>query len=95
MARPKGRPNNATRDARKAIADFVDGNSDRLTGWLDQVSEGVLDPSGEKYLVPPNPAKAFELFQSVVEYHVPKLARTETVGLDGGPVEHSLTVSFK
>lgn len=36
--------------------------------------------------VKPNPAKAFELFQSVVEYHIPKLARTEVSGKDGGPV---------
>jgi hypothetical protein len=37
--------------------------------------------------VKPNPARAFELFQSVVEYHVPKLARTEVVGDGGGPVK--------
>jgi hypothetical protein len=34
-----------------------------------------------------NPAKAFELFQSVVEYHIPKLARTEMTGKDGGPLQ--------
>jgi hypothetical protein len=37
-------------------------------------------------LVAPNPGKAIELFQSVVEYHVPKLARTEHVGDNGGPI---------
>jgi hypothetical protein len=37
--------------------------------------------------VPPNPAKAFDMFQSVVEYHVPKLARTELVGDKNNPLE--------
>jgi hypothetical protein len=41
--------------------------------------------------IKPNPAKAFELFQSVVEYHVPKLARTEITGKDDGPVEMVVT----
>jgi hypothetical protein len=77
--RPKGSPNKSTADARAAIAAFVDGNAHRLTGWLDQVAQGYAD-------VKPNPAKAFEMFQSVVEYHVPKLARTEVTGKDGGPV---------
>ena len=88
MPRPKGSLNHATKDARKAIAAFVDSNAGRLTGWLDQVSDGVLDPGDDtKYLVPPNPIKAFELFQSVVEYHVPKLARTELTGKDGEPIK--------
>ena len=84
--RPKGIPNKATQDAREAIAAFVDGNAHRLTGWLDQVASG--DPSND---IKPNPAKAFEMFQSVVEYHIPKLARTEVSGKDGGPVVVALT----
>ena len=83
MGRPKGSANKATKEAREAIAEFVNGNADRLTGWLDQVAEGVLKPNGEDYAVAPNPAKAFELYQSVIEYHVPKLARTEHTG-EGG-----------
>ena len=67
---------------------FVDANAHRLTGWLDDVAQGILEPGEkpEKFVVAPNPAKAFELFQSVVEYHVPKLARTELTGKDGGPL---------
>tara|TARA_R110000868_G_scaffold211993_1_gene462007 strand:- start:622 stop:864 length:243 start_codon:yes stop_codon:yes gene_type:complete len=68
-------------EARQAIASFVDGNAHRLTEWLDQVAMG--DPEND---VKPNPAKAFEMFQSVVEYHVPKLARSELVGEGGGPL---------
>jgi hypothetical protein len=80
--RPKGAINHATRTAREAIARFVDGNAGKLDEWLREVAEG--DPENG---IKPNPAKAFELFQSVVEYHVPKLARTEVTGADGGPVE--------
>lgn len=79
--RAPGSPNKSTAEARKAIAAFVDGNAHRLTEWLDLVANG--DPEND---VKPNPAKAFELFQSVVEYHVPKLARMEHTGENGGPV---------
>lgn len=82
MGAPKGRPkpkgagrkagtqNKATANAREAIAEFVDGNADRLTGWLDQIA---LD----------NPKDAFNCLMSVVEYHIPKLARTELTGNEG------------
>ena len=69
----KGVPNKATSNAREAIAKFVDGNADRLTEWLDRMAED-------------NPKAAFDSFMSVVEYHIPKLARTEHVGDGGGPV---------
>ena len=98
--RPAGSPNKATADARQAIASFVDGNAHRLTEWLDQVANGVKviemegDAQVEKYVVPPNPAKAFDMFQSVVEYHVPKLARMEVTGNDEKPlvIENNVNV---
>ena len=80
--RVAGTPNKATTEARQAIASFVDGNAHRLTEWLDKVADG--DPEHD---LKPNPAKAFELFQSVVEYHIPKLARTELTGDNGGPIK--------
>jgi len=91
--RPHGSPNKATADARAAIGSFVDGNAHRLTQWLDKVAEGVQDDEGN-FIVPPNPAKAFDMFQSVVEYHVPKLARMEVSGNDKHPlvVEANLNV---
>ena len=67
--RPKGLPNKATSQARDAIATFVDGNADRLSKWLDEIAET-------------NPKAAFDCFMSVVEYHIPKLARTEQQFLD-------------
>ena len=69
-----GVPNKATAQAREAIARFVDGNAHRLQEWLDQIA---LE----------SPEKAFTLFQSVIEYHVPKLARTELTGADGGAIK--------
>ena len=80
--RPPGTPNKATTEARQAIALFVDQNAHRLANWLDRVADG--DPEHDQK---PNPAKAFELFQSVIEYHVPKLARNEHTGADGGPLQ--------
>ena len=87
--RVAGTPNKATQEARQAIALFVDGNAHRLTDWLNAVANG--DPSND---VKPNPAKAFELFQSVVEYHIPKLARSEHVGEGGGAIKHEINVNF-
>lgn len=95
--RPPGSPNRVTKEARAAIADFVDGNAHRLQEWLDRVANGVArtDKDGNQmfdedgnpmWLVPPNPEKAFNLFQGVVEYHVPKLARSEMTGAGGGPI---------
>ena len=84
--RAAGVPNKTTQQAREAIALFVDGNAHRLSEWLDEVAKGVPEHD-----IKPNPAKAFELFQSVVEYHVPKLARTEITGKDDGPVEMVVT----
>ena len=95
-----GSTNKVTNEARQAIASFVDGNAHRLTEWLDQVANGVKvvemdgDEAVEKYVVPPNPAKAFDMFQSVVEYHIPKLARMEHSGSDNQPlvIEHNVNV---
>lgn len=91
--RVAGVPNKATADARQAIGAFVDGNAHRLQEWLDKIAEGVKNEEGG-YLVLPNPEKAFGLFQSVVEYHVPKLARTEMTGANGGPLQGEVNLSI-
>lgn len=95
--RPPGIPNKATRAAREAIAAFVDNNAERMQEWLDSVANGVprcdaegnqrYDDDGEPmWLVPPNPEKAFCMLRDVVEYHVPKLARSEMTGANGAPI---------
>jgi hypothetical protein len=84
--RPKGSPNKSTAMAREAIAQFVDGNAHKMQEWLQQVAEGVKNDEN-KYIVPPNPEKAFGMLQSVMEYHLPKLARTEHSGDEEQPVK--------
>ena len=76
--RPAGSPNKSTALAREAIAKFVDGNSDKLQGWLDEIA------ANEKL----GPKVAFDCFMQVAEYHVPKLARVEQVGDAEKPVVH-------
>jgi len=63
----KGVPNKATRDVRAAIASFAEDNADKLQEWLDAIGKD-------------NPAKAAELYVRVLEYHIPKLGRTEIEG---------------
>lgn len=67
----KGKPNKSTNAAREAIARFVDGNVERLQGWLDEIAK----ESG--------PKAAWDCVMDVLEYHVPKLQRTELTGKDG------------
>jgi hypothetical protein len=67
---------------------------DQVAGGVKAVEVTKDGDAVEVFVVPPNPAKAFDLFQSVVEYHIPKLARTEHVGNDDKPlvVEHHVNV---
>lgn len=74
--RQKGVPNQATQNARHAIAAFVDANVPRMQAWLDEIA---ADPKH-------GPLAAFKCVQDVIEYHVPKLARTEITGKDGGAI---------
>jgi hypothetical protein len=84
--RPKGTPNKSTAMAREAIAQFVDGNAHKMQEWLEQVAIGVKNEDN-KFIVLPNPEKAFGMLQSVMEYHLPKLARTEHTGDEDQPVK--------
>jgi len=84
--RPAGVPNKSTSMAREAIAKFVEGNAHQMQEWLEQVAEGVKNEQ-DKYIVLPNPEKAFGMLQSVMEYHLPKLARTEHSGDEEQPVK--------
>lgn len=55
-------------NAREAIANFIDQNSNKLNGWLDEIyaDKGAV--------------AAFDSFHKLLEFHVPKLARTEQAG---------------
>ena len=73
--RALGTPNKATAAAREAIGRFVDGNAHRLQEWLEEIAEDE------------GPRAAFNCFVDLLEYHVPKLARTELLGPNGGPLQ--------
>lgn len=73
MGRPPGVPNKATSAVREAIARMAEENSENFIGWLNQVAAS-------------NPEKACDIYLKAIEYHIPKLARTEVTGNDNGPV---------
>ncbi len=70
-----GTPNKVTSNAKEAIARFVDGNADRLQGWLDEIAETD------------GPKAAVTCFADFLEYHLPKQSRTEITGEGGGPID--------
>lgn len=72
--RVKGKPNRVTADVRKTIALIAQRNAQRLEEWLDRVAKD-------------DPGKAADLFLRMIEYHIPKLQRSELTGEDGGPVK--------
>ena len=69
----KGKPNKVTTKAREVIAEVIDGTAPRVQAWIDAVAE--TDPKG-----------ALQAYTALLEFGVPKLARTELTGLDGGPL---------
>lgn len=71
--RPKGVPNKATSAVREAIARMAEENSENFVAWLNQVAAS-------------NPEKACDIYLKAIEYHIPKLARTEVTGAENGPV---------
>ena len=95
--RPKGIPktggrvagtvNKATVEFRETVTKLLSDNAANVGLWLSQVAEG----HGENK---PDPGKALDLMAKLAEYAAPKLNRTEHTGAGGGPVDHSLTVSF-
>jgi hypothetical protein len=90
--RKAGVPNKSTTMAREAIASFVDANAHKMQEWLEKVADGVKDDD-DKWIVQPAPDKAFQMLQTVMEYHLPKLARQEVVGDEKAPVR--MVISWK
>ena len=91
--RVAGTPNKVTQEAREAVKALLDANLPYLQTWLQTTADGVFDDQSGKWIVPPNPAKACDIVQNMVEYAVPKLARTEVVGDEKAP--QRLVVSWK
>ena len=76
--RPKGSPNKSTAAVREAIAKMAEMNAPRFAMWLDEVAQK-------------SPEKACDIYLRAIEYHIPKLARTEVTGQDGQPVALQVT----
>ena len=66
--RKPGTPNKVTRNARAQIGALLDGKSHLLPQWL----ESVRKKDG--------PLAAIKAYTGLLEFHVPKLARTEIQG---------------
>ena len=60
--RKRGTLNKVTTDVRAAIAATAIAKADEIGKWLDEVKD---------------PARRLELFLRMLEYHVPKLSRSE------------------
>lgn len=86
--RPAGAPNKVTTEAKEAITRFVDSNSAMFQEWLDSVAKGIKKPDSDEYIIRPDPALAFRMVTDVIEYCLPKLARTEQVGDKNQPIHH-------
>lgn len=70
--RKAGVGNKTTVDVRNAIALIAQDNAGNFARWLGEVA---LE----------DPGKAADLYLKAIEYHIPKLARSEVSGPDGGP----------
>ena len=88
--RPKGLPNKVTTEARELVKNILDANLPKIQEWLESTANGIKDDN-DKYIVYPNPAKACDIVQNLIEYTVPKLARTEMVGDAKQPMQIAIT----
>lgn len=73
--RATGVPNKATADVRAAIALIAEGNVHAVESWIMAIED---------------PAKRVDCFLRMLEYHIPKLGRTEHTGPDGGDLHISI-----
>ena len=61
---------------REAIAVFAQANAEKMGEWLNDIDD---------------PAKRLDLYLRALEYHVPKLARSEVAGDPKHPVRHEFS----
>jgi hypothetical protein len=78
--RKKGVTNKTTAELKAALAAFASRHVDEMSKWLLEVED---------------PAKRIDLTLRAMEYALPKLARTEQVGEDGGPIKQQTQIIVK
>jgi hypothetical protein len=72
--RPKGSVNKDVKLAREAIASLVESTVPQMQGWLEDIKEEH------------GPLAAWKCVSDVMEYHLPKLARTENKNSHEGEI---------
>ena len=65
--KPRGTINSTTKNAREAIAAFVENNAERLQELVTSIEKED------------GPKAAFDCFMQLIEYHIPKLQRHENI----------------
>lgn len=78
--RARGTPNKSTDLVRQAIARFAEANVPRMEAWVAEVAET-------------DPGRALDLTLRAIEYHIPKLGRTELTGQDGEKLSVSVSIT--
>ena len=73
--RQKGTPNKATAEARAAIAMICEKRMAEFDTWLMDIKD---------------PSERCNIFLRALEYHIPKLNRTEVAGDPKQPVRHTV-----
>jgi hypothetical protein len=74
MGRKVGSQNKANQELRLVVAKLVDDNSQKFQGWLDMIEQDH------------GPLEAFKRIEALLEFCIPKLARTELAGDKKNPV---------
>lgn len=77
----KGTVNKATKDIKEAYRMLIEDNIPNLNRWLAEIAKK-------------NPEKAINILSNLSEYVIPKLARTELTGENGGEVKLRTTIKF-
>jgi hypothetical protein len=52
---------------------MAEDNAEKFAKWLEKVAQD-------------SPEKACDIYLKAIEYHIPKLARTEVTGAENGPL---------
>lgn len=80
--RKKGTPNKVTSDVREAIRKLAQDTFPNFCLWMNRAARR-------------SPEKAAGLWLRMIEYHIPKLTRTEHTGLNGDPLETALKITHQ
>lgn len=78
--RHKGIPNKATTAFRDTVTKLLEGNSENVAIWLEQVATGSHGKD-------PAPDKALDLLAKLAEYAAPKLSRQIVSGDPDAPMK--------